>query len=283
VRSIVILGAGELGSAAARQLAVAEIVHRVILVDPAGTVAAGKALDIAQAAPIDGSSTRIEGSTDESAVVGADVLLVADRADMSGTAGEWQDDDGAALLGRATYLNPRALVICAGARQLDLVERAVRLQGRSRHRIVGTAPEALRAAVVAMTALEARADPREVSLTVVGRPPAHLIVPWENASIAGQRAADVLTPPAIARLDGRLARLWPPGPMALASAATSVLRAIATGGRSLHTVFVSAASPDGRGRAGMLPVRVAADGVAEVVAPVLSTRDRVRLDTALQR
>ena len=283
MRSIVILGAGELGGATARQLAVAEIARRIVLVDSTGAVAAGKALDIRQASPIDGSSTIVEGSTDESSVVGSELLVVADRADGSGADAEWQDDAGAALLGRVTYLNPRATVICAGARQLDLVHRAVRERGVSRDRILGTAPEALRAAVVSMTALEANADPREISLAVVGRPPSQIIVPWEDASIGGRRASDVLTPPALTRLDGRLARLWPPAPLTLAAAAASVVRAMVTRRRTTFNLFVAASGEDARGHAAMLPARVSRHGLDQILAPTLSTRDRVRLESALQK
>jgi len=281
VRSVVIVGAGELGGALARQVAAADFTSRITLVDDAGKVAEGKALDIRQAAPVDGYSTYLIGSTDESAVVGAEVIVIADRA---ATNAEWQDDAGVALVRRLAYLNPSAMILCAGAQHLALVERGVREGGLDRLRMFGSAPEALRSAVVSMTALEGGCTPVDISLTVVGRPPQQSIVPWEDASIAGRRATDVLSPPAITRLDGRLIRLWPPGPFTLASAATRVLAAAAK--RNHHTVcaFVAVTREEGdRGRVGMLPVRLNARGIATVLTPTLSTRDRVRLDTALQR
>ena len=172
-------------------------------------------------------------------------------------------------------------MICAGAEHLELVSRSVREGGLDFRRLLGSAPEALRGAVVSLTTLEANCAPGEVSLTVVGRPPAQTIVPWEDASIAGHRATAVLPPPALTRLDGRLARLWPPGPLALASAASRFLSAAAR--RQPHTLcaFV-VASPDGsdRHRIGMLPVTMK-QGAVNVVAPNLSVRDRVRLDVAL--
>jgi malate dehydrogenase len=279
VRSIVIVGAGELGGALARQIAAADITTRVALVDQAGRVAEGKALDIRQAAPIDGYRTEVVGTTDESAVVGADAVVIADRFDSTS---EWQDDAGVALVRRITYLNQSAMILCAGANQLDLVERGVREAGIDRRRLLGSAPEALRWAVVSLAALEAGCAPSEISLTVVGRPPTQIIVPWEDASIGGRRASNVLAPPAITRLDGRLGRLWPPGPLTLAGAATRLLAAAAM--RIPHTLsaFVAITRQEGDlGRVGMLPVVVNAAGIATVLAPVLSTRDRVRLESAL--
>jgi malate dehydrogenase len=280
VQSIVILGAGELGGALARQLAAADVARRIVLVDDAGRVAEGKALDIRQAAPVDGYTTFVAGTTDESAVLGADAVVLADR--FTGGA-EWQDDAAVALVRRVTHVNPTAMILCAGARQLLVVERGVREGGIARHRLFGSAPEALRSAIISMTALEAGCAPTEVSLTVVGRPPGQVIVPWEDASIGGRRASEVLSPPAITRLDARLVRMWPPGPLTLAGAATRVLRVAITRSALSVAAFVAVTREEGdRGRVGMLPVQVRPAGISAVLSPTLSARDRVRLDTVLQ-
>jgi malate dehydrogenase len=278
VQSIVILGAGELGGAIARQVAAADIAARVVLVDDAGTVADGKALDIRQAAPVDGYSTDVVGTRDEAVALNADALVIADRF---ATEAEWQDDPGVALVGRLVHLNPRAMVLCAGARQMEVVGRGVREAGISRRRLLGSAPEALRAAVTSFVALEAGCVPSEIALIVLGRPPAHIIVPWEDASIGGRRATDVLSPPAITRLDGRLSKLWAPGPLTLAAAAARVLRAAATGSPQTMAAFVGPKAPGDGGRVGMLPVTMNAAGIASVLPPTLTARDRVRLETAL--
>jgi malate dehydrogenase len=281
VRSTVIIGAGELGGALARQLAAADVTSRIVLVDDAGRIAEGKALDISQAAPVDGYHTHITGTTDETAVVGAEVVAIADRA-ASGS--EWQDDPGVALVRRVSYLNPGAMIVCLGARQLDVIERSVIEGGVPGARLVGSAPEALRAAVISMTALEAGCTPIEVSLMVLGRPPAQIIVPWEEASIAGRRAADVLSPAAITRLEARLPRLWPPGPFTLAAAGARLIRTAAMRDRLTISAFVAIARDAGeQGRVGMLPVHVHPAGIADVVALTLTSRDRARLDTALMR
>jgi malate/lactate dehydrogenase len=134
-----------------------------------------------------------------------------------------------------------------------------------------------------MAALEADVSPRDVNLTVVGRPPAQTIVPWNEASIGGYRAIDVLPPPALTRLDARLPRLWPPGPVALASAAARMLKVAATrGSDSLIGVVTMTRDEGNGGRAAMLPVTVGVRGITRVLTPSLSTRDRVRLESALQ-
>ena len=286
MRSIVIAGAGELGGALARQLAAADFTSRVVIVDEARSVAEGKALDIRQASPVERFSTAVAATDDYSVVVGCDAVVFADRvtAKAGATMVDWRGDPGVGLLQRLAQLTPRALLLCAGADQLDMVERGVRELGLARARVLGSAPEALRAAIISMTALEAGCPPSEISLSVVGRPPAQIIVPWEDASIGGRRATEVLSPPAITRLDARLPRLWPPGPLALASAATRLLRAAATRTSRSVSAFVAVSRDEGdRGRVAMLPVTVAGTAIAAVLTPTLTARDRVRLDTVLGR
>ena len=282
MRSIVILGAGELGGALARQLAAKNVASRIVIVDEARTVAEGKALDIRQASPIDGYHAEVVGSSDESTVVGADAIVLADRA--SGSAAEWQGDLGLALVQRVAYLNQGAMIVCAGAMQVDIVERGVREAGMHRARLFGSAAEGLRSAIVAMTALEAGCNPSEVSLIVVGRPPNEIIVPWDEAAIGGRRATGVLSAASVARLDGRLPRLWPPGPLTLATAAAQLLAVADRHGRDGLSVFVATPRDVGEaGRVAMMPVTVGPAGVVQLLAPTLSTRDRVRLDTVLRR
>ena len=281
----VILGAGDLGGATARQLAAADVVSTVILIDEAGTIAQGKALDIRQAAPVDRYTTSVIGTTSFDVVMSASIIVLADRAAgaPSGSAqgNDWQDDAAVGLLKRVIAMNQTAPLLCAGAQQASVVERATRELGVARSRIFGSAPEALRSAVMALTALEAGCAATDVNLTVVGRPPHQIIVPWEDASIAGRRATSVLTPPAITRLDARLAKLWPPGPLALGAAAARAIRIAFSRAPRVLSVFVAVSRDESLPRVGMLPVTLTPRGIGAVVNTPLSTRDQVRLETAL--
>jgi malate dehydrogenase len=277
----VILGAGEIGSAFARQLAATDLVSRIVLVDDLGTVAEGKALDVAQSGPVDRYHTVMAGTNDVAAVVGAAMIVFADRAGQPG--GEWQDEAGLALLRRVAGLNQSAPLLCAGAAQSGLVERGVNELGIPRTRLFGTGAEALRSAVTAITALEANAAPSDISLSVLGRPPHQVIVPWDEAAIGGRTIPRVLSAAQLARLDARVARLWPPGPYALAAAATRIIRTAITRSPRLHMALVAVTRDEGTpGRSSMMPVTLQPSGIATVVAPALSTRDRVRYETTLR-
>src|SRR6185369_10618627 len=94
--TVCIIGAGELGGAVADALARRQRVARVLLVDDAGSIASGKALDIQQSGAIDGSPTRLEGTNDLTRVTGCAVCVLADRSGRPST--EWQGDDALALI-----------------------------------------------------------------------------------------------------------------------------------------------------------------------------------------
>ena len=277
----VILGAGEIGGALARQLAAIDLVSQIVIVDDLANVAAGKALDVAQSAPVDRYHTRLAGTADVAAVVGAVVVFVADTAASPGA--EWKDEAGLALLKRAAGLNQTAPIVCAGAAQASLVERGVGELGISRMRLFGSAPEALRSAIVAIVALEAGAAPTDVSLSVLGRPPQQIIVPWDEASVAGRTVTEVLTAAQLARLDARIGRLWPPGPYALAGSATRLIKTALTRSPRVHAALVAVNRDEGSpGRSAMMPVTFRPDGLSTLVPPALSARDRVRFETAMR-
>jgi malate dehydrogenase len=280
VSTAVILGAGEIGGALARQLAALDVVSRIVIVDDLATVAAGKALDVAQSAPVDRYHTVMSGTADVAAVVGAAVIVIADAAKAPGT--EWKDEAGLALVKRVAGLNQVAPIICAGTSQASLIEKGVGEGGLSRLRLFGSAPEALRSAITAIVALEAGAAPADISLSVLGRPPQQIIVPWDHAAVAGRNATEVLSAAQLARLDARIARLWPPGPYALAGAAARIIRTAMTKSGRVHAAFVTATREEGSaGRSAMMPVTLQPAGIATLVAPALSSRDRVRFETTM--
>ena len=276
---VAILGAGELGGAVAHKLAGRDRVRRVCLIDEAWGVAAGKALDIRQAGPIERFETRVTAGTID-AVVGAGVVVMADPAPPPN--GDGRSDAGRAWMERIVGLTGDAPILCAGVDAGRLVAWSVRELGLCRSRVFGSAPEALSAGLRALIALEADASPAQVSMQVLGAPPAHPVVAWSGASIGGCRLEDRLSAPALARVRGRVHRLWPPGPYALASAAARVVEAVAAGGsRRVFTCFVAGDS-GGRAPAPAVPVTLRAGGVDEVMTPRLSPSERVQLDNALE-
>ena len=281
MQRVAIIGAGELGGLIADALARRDVARAILLVDERGSIAAGKALDIAQSAPIAGFATQLAGASDVSMAAGADVVIVADRAG----GGEWQGEEGLALLKRLIGSARAAIIVCAGATQRDLVERVGGELGIDRARIFGSAPEALAGGERALAALAVNGSPRDISLSVLGVPPHHTVIPWADATIAGFALTRLIDEPSRRRLTARVNALWPPGPYALAAAATTAIEAITGCSRRFPSCFVAAEwfveGSGRRARTGAMPVRLGRGGIAEVVTPELSAAEQLALDTAL--
>jgi len=278
MQDVAIVGAGELGGNLAHALARRDVVRSIRLIDAAGSVAAGKALDIMQSAPVEQFSTEVSGATDISNAAGAAVVVIADRA---GT-GEWHGDEGVLLLKQLSQFVHPAMVLCAGASQREIVERGVRESRYPGERLVGSAPEAFAAALKTLIALETNGSVRDVALTLLGVPPGQTVIPWHTVTIAGFSATDVLREPVRRRIESRLRALWPPGPHALATATAEAVSSLVGESRRIFSCFVT---PRGiverRYRAVALPVRLGPEGAQEVDLPELDPRDRVILDSAL--
>jgi len=277
---LAIIGAGELGGAAAHLIARHNLVQSITLVDETGRVAAGKALDIAQAAPIEGFATGLSGSTDVSGAAGAAIVVLADRAG----GGEWQGEDGWLLLKRLAQTASGAVIVCAGAAQRELVDRGVRELRFTRARLFGSAPEALAAGARALVALTVNGSPNDVALSVLGVPPHHTVIPWADATVAGFALTRLVDEPSRRRLGARVAALWPPGPYALAAAVTMVIGAIAGRSRRTASCFVAPDSKEAgtHSRTGAMPVRLGPAGIVDIMLPSLSAVEKVALDNAMQ-
>jgi malate dehydrogenase len=287
MQSVAIIGAGELGGAVAHVLARRDVVRSIVLIDESGRVAAGKALDVAQAAPVEQFSTDLSGSTDVSSAAGAAFVILADRAGAPGNPGnpgsnDWQGDEGLLMLRRVAEMAPGAVILCAGASQRELVDRGVRELHLPRTRLFGSAPEAFASGARALAALAVNGSPRDVALSVLGVPPAHLVIPWESATVAGRALSRAFDEPARRQLTARIAAMWPPGPYALASAATAIVESMTGRSRRLASCFVAPDTTAGtRTRTAALPVRLGASGIVEVVLPTLTVVEQVALDNAV--
>jgi malate dehydrogenase len=277
---VAIIGAGELGGAIAHTIARRNLARSITLIDDTGDMAAGKALDIAEGAPVEGFSTELRGDRDISAAIGAEAIFIADRASV--VPSERVVPDGMLLLKQVSSIRAGAVVICAGAVQSELIGRGVGELRLPRSGLFGSAPEALASGARALVALAVNGSPRDVVLSVLGVPPSHTMIAWEEATVAGFPLTRLLDEPSRRRLVVRVRAIWPPGPQALASAAASALAALQGRSRRILSCFVAPDFSAGmRTRTAALPVRLGPGGIAEVLQPSLSVVERVALDNAM--
>lgn len=277
---IAVLGAGPLGGALADALARRDRIREVRLIDPAISAARGKALDIQQSAPIERFAARLSAADTPEAAAGAAVIVIADSVE---TGEEHAGDGGLPLLRRVLTAAGPTPILFAGARQRDLVGRAVGELRASRARVLGSAPMALESALRALTALALDAAAPEIALRVLGVPPDHAVVAWEEATASGLPLSSAVPPHVLAGLSARLPKLWPPGPYALAAAAARVAGALAHGSRRRFTCFVCLDSGPSRASVAAMPVELREGRIERVVEPALTRQERTLLENALEQ
>ena len=253
--------------------------RRLAIIDTAASAAAGKALDIQQTGAITGRHTHLEGTSDLTRAVGCDVCVIADDF---GTRAEQPSGEALLRMRLLAGMLGDAPMVFAGPAHSDLIALSA-LEGKlPRQRLIGSAPEALASAVTAIVAMEAACSPADVMLTVLGTPPAGIVIPWSEASIAGYALQQVLPQVTLARVDARVKALWPPGPYALGTAAAQVVNAILSSSRRFFSVTTQLDGEYGaRHRAGIVSARLGPRGLGHIHLPELTLRERVLVQTAL--
>lgn len=255
---VAILGAGPLGGALAYALASRSRFDEVRLIDPEKTLAAGKALDILQSGPVDGYSTRVSGSASLDDANGAWVTVLADPV----------QPDPLAHLKDLHRRSPEALIVCADASHAAHVSRAVATGAVPPNRLLGSAPAAAATAARALLALEVDLSPAVIQVGI-GPGPAvgNCLIDWAKTSLNGVAADICFRREHQARIEARLAALWPPGPLTLAAAGARAAEAawfgsrqcfpswwVTDGGSGVPVIQVLRFAPGGRARVAPAPV-----------------------------
>lgn len=277
--TIAIIGAGELGSTLAFTLARRNQIDAIKLIDSSEGIAAGQALDISQAGPIEGFRTTVKAAGNLAEVVGADVMVLTHPVKSSEE--QVTCDEELATVCQLVKYNPHATIVCAEADHRIVIARGFNEAGVAREKLLGSAPGALVSALRIIIAAEAGCSPSNVSLSIHGVPPEHVVVAWSAVTIDGRPIENVFNPPALVRVRARIADLWPPGPYALASAGSLVCEAIATDCCKLALTCFAAADKTGQAGVVIAAVRLGQSGIREIVEPALSPIEQVQLETAL--
>jgi malate dehydrogenase len=276
---IAIVGCGALGGALAHKLASRDRVAEVRLIDAEGRMAQGKALDILQAAPVEQFSTRITSADTWAAAAGAEVIVVADEGASSR---EHAGEAGLAMLRQLVGFSGAAPIVFAGAAQRELIARASVELKVPRRRLLGSAPLALESAVRALAGVLLDTSGVEITLRIVGVPPQAAVVAWEEASASGLPLSSQLRAHEIASLTSKVRSLWPPGPYALASAASRVVEGLLGRSRRRFSCFVPLERGPLRDVVVAMPVELGPEGVRRVLEPALTRQEQTLLENAIE-
>jgi malate dehydrogenase len=192
----VVGGAGNVGATVARAIAVKELAD-VVVVDIAAEKAAGIALDMLEACPIDGSDTRLVGTTDYAATADSDVVVITSGVPRK--PGMSRDDllqvnykIMQAVTEQVIKHSPKCVIVPV-ANPLDAMCQAVyRLSGFPRERVIGMAGVLDSARMRAFIAMELNVSVENVHAFVLGGHGDTMVPLPRYSTVAGIPITDLL-------------------------------------------------------------------------------------------
>ena len=193
---IALIGAGNIGGTLAH-LAAAKALGDVVLFDVVEGVPQGKALDLAQCAPVEGFDVELKGSNDYADIAGADVIIVT--AGIARKPGMSRDDllginlKVMKAVGEGIKANaPGAFVICI-TNPLDAMVWALReFSGLPHHMVVGMAGVLDSARFRHFLADEFKVSVKDVTAFVLGGHGDTMVPVVEYSTVAGIPIPDLI-------------------------------------------------------------------------------------------
>ena len=195
-KKIALIGAGNIGGTLAH-LAAQKALGDIVLFDVVEGVPQGKALDLAQCAPVEGFDVNLKGSNDYADIAGADVIIVT--AGVARKPGMSRDDllginlKVMKAVGEGIKANaPGAFVICI-TNPLDAMVWALReFSGLPHHMVVGMAGVLDSARFRHFLADEFQVSVRDVNAFVLGGHGDTMVPVIEYSTVAGIPVPDLI-------------------------------------------------------------------------------------------
>jgi malate dehydrogenase len=294
---IVVLGAGNIGGSLAQRLAEADLAAEVTLVDIVDGLPQGKALDIAESAPILGFATRLSGSTSLEAVRGADVVV--ETAGLARKPGMSRSDllgKNAAIVGAhadaVRTFAPKAVCLVV-TNPVDVMTAYFRERsGLPAGRVFGESGTLDAARFRTFVAEALHVAPRDVTAFVLGTHGDTMVPILSLSSVGGVPLTKLLGPDELAKIVDRtknggaeVVNLLKSGSAYYAPTASQaeLVRAIA---QDEHRLLSASAHLDGAfGERGVyvgVPVVVGRAGIERVVEVDLSAAEREAFDSSVR-
>ncbi|HXY73065.1 MAG TPA: malate dehydrogenase [Actinomycetota bacterium] len=194
---VTIVGAGNVGGAAAERLARSAGVDRLVLVDAVPGLAEGTALDIAQCAPLDGFATRVTGTKDYGPTEHSDVVVITagrarqpgqSRLDLlTGNARVVSD-----VVAQVAARSPYAVLIVVTNPLDEMTHLAWRVSGFPPERVMGMAGMLDSARYRALLAGALKVGPAEVEAITLGSHGDTMVPVPSQATVGGAPIAPLL-------------------------------------------------------------------------------------------
>ncbi len=202
---IAVVGAGNVGATAAQHIAERELARELILLDVAEGIPQGKALDLAEASPVDRFDTRVSGTSDSGSLSGSDIVVIT--AGLARKPGMTRDDllaTNADIVGsvceRVKETAPDAIVIVVTNPLDAMAYVALKVTEFSPARVVGMAGILDSARFRYFIAGELNVSVEDVTAFVLGGHGDSMVPLPRYSSVAGIPLSELLDEAVIERL-----------------------------------------------------------------------------------
>jgi malate dehydrogenase len=203
-RRVTVIGAGNVGATTAQRIIETGLAD-VVLVDIVEGLPQGKALDLAQAAPVVGYDVRVAGTNDYAATAGSRIIVVT--SGLARQPGMSRDDllaknagIVASVVSQATAVSPEAIVIVVTNPLDAMCHVAMRASGFPRERVIGMAGVLDSARFRHFIASELEVSVRDVSAFVLGGHGDTMVPLPRYSTVGGVPITELLPPERIAQL-----------------------------------------------------------------------------------
>jgi malate dehydrogenase len=202
---ITVIGAGNVGATSAQRIVDKKLANEVVLVDVIEGMPQGKALDISESAPIEGTDTKIIGTNSYDTTAQSDIVLItAGIARKPGMSRDDLQNTNANIVKvcteQAVKHSPKAIIIVV-SNPLDVMTYvALKVSGFERHRVIGMAGILDSSRFRTFISMELGVSVEEVSAFVLGGHGDSMVPLARYSTVAGIPLPDLLDQGTIDRL-----------------------------------------------------------------------------------
>jgi malate dehydrogenase len=202
---ITVIGAGNVGATSAQRIVDKELANEVVLVDVIEGMPQGKALDISESSPIEGTDTKIIGTNSYEATAHSDIILItAGIARKPGMSRDDLQNTNATIVKvcteQAVKQSPNAIIIVV-SNPLDVMTYvALKASGFERHRVIGMAGILDSSRFRTFISMELGVSVEDVSAFVLGGHGDSMVPLPRYSTVAGIPLPDLLDQGTIDRL-----------------------------------------------------------------------------------
>ncbi len=205
MKKITVIGAGNVGAAAAQRLAEKQLAENIVLLDIIEGLPQGKALDISQSSSVEGFDTSVIGTNDYKETASSDIIIIT--AGLARKPGMSRDDllkANAAIVKEATAkvieYSPQSIIIVV-SNPLDVMcYAAFKTSGFESSRIIGMAGILDTSRLRLFISQELKVSVKDVSTMVLGGHGDSMVPLISQTSVSGIPLSQLLSKEKISSL-----------------------------------------------------------------------------------